>query len=83
MSWPWRQEQTHAMLVGSTGTGKTVAMMDLLDQIRARGHRSIVFDLTGAYISTYFDPSRGFDGENWDLDKIDYGSRTVGWAAQD
>ena len=58
VSWPWRQEQTHAMLVGSTGTGKTVAMMDLLDQIRARGHRSIVFDLTGAYISTYFDPTR-------------------------
>lgn len=50
--WPWRQEQTHAMLIGSTGTGKTVAMMDLLDQIRARGQRSVVFDLTGAYVST-------------------------------
>ena len=36
--------------------GKTVEMMDQLDQIRARGHRAIVFDLTGAYISTYFDP---------------------------
>ena len=56
--WPWRQEQTHAMLIGSTGTGKTVAMMDLLDQIRARGTRSVVFDLTGAYVSTYFDPGR-------------------------
>lgn len=56
--WPWRQEQTHAMLIGSTGTGKTVAMMDLLDQIRARGQRSVVFDLTGAYVSTYFDSER-------------------------
>lgn len=56
--WPWREEQTHAMLIGSTGTGKTVAMMDLLDQIRARGQRSVVFDLTGAYVGTYYDPAR-------------------------
>jgi type IV conjugative transfer system coupling protein TraD len=56
--WPWREEQTHAMLVGSTGTGKTVALMDLLDQVRTRGHRAVVFDLTGAYVSAYYDPAR-------------------------
>ena len=56
--WPWREEQTHAMLIGSTGTGKTVALMDVLDQVRNRGLRSIVFDLTGAYVATYYDPSR-------------------------
>lgn len=55
--WPWREEQTHAMLVGSTGTGKTVALMDLLDQVRDRGHRSVVFDLTGAYVAAYYDPA--------------------------
>jgi type IV conjugative transfer system coupling protein TraD len=56
--WPWREEQTHAMLVGSTGTGKTVALMDVLDQVRERGNRSVVFDLTGAYVETYYDPAR-------------------------
>lgn len=56
--WPWREEQTHAMLIGSTGTGKTVALMDLLDQVRARGQRSVIFDLTGAYVATYYDPTR-------------------------
>lgn len=56
--WPWREEQTHAMLVGSTGTGKTVALMDLLDQVRSRGCRSVVFDLTGAYVANYYDPAR-------------------------
>ena len=56
--YPWREEQAHTMLIGSTGMGKTVAMMDQLDQIRARGHRAIVFDLTGAYISSYFDEER-------------------------
>ena len=58
MPYPWREEQTHAMLIGSTGTGKTVAIMDLIDQIRARGQRAIVFDLTGAFISTFYDPER-------------------------
>ena len=26
--YPWREEQAHSMLIGSTGMGKTVAMMD-------------------------------------------------------
>lgn len=56
--WPWREEQTHAMLIGSTGTGKTVAMMDLIDQIRARGQRAVVFDLTGNYVAKFYDETR-------------------------
>ena len=55
---PWRLEQSHAMLIGTTGTGKTVAMRDLLTQIRAKGHRAVVFDLTGAFIEAFYDPLR-------------------------
>ena len=29
VSWPWRLEQSHAMLVGTTGTGKTVVLTEL------------------------------------------------------
>jgi type IV conjugative transfer system coupling protein TraD len=53
--YPWRLEQSHAMLIGTTGTGKTVAMRDLLRQVRARGARAVVFDLTGAFIEAFFD----------------------------
>jgi type IV conjugative transfer system coupling protein TraD len=53
--YPWRLEQSHAMLIGTTGTGKTVAMRDLLAQVRARGARAVVFDLTGAFIEAFFD----------------------------
>ena len=28
MPYPWREEQAHTMSIGSTGMGKTVAMMD-------------------------------------------------------
>ncbi|WP_156681165.1 type IV secretion system DNA-binding domain-containing protein [Sphingomonas profundi] len=55
---PWRLEQSHAMLIGTTGTGKTVALRDLLAQVRARGHRAVIFDLTGAFIEAFYDPAR-------------------------
>jgi type IV conjugative transfer system coupling protein TraD len=55
---PWRLEQSHTMLIGTTGTGKTVALRDLLAQVRARGARAVVFDLTGAFIEAFYDPAR-------------------------
>ena len=53
--YPWRLEQSHAMLIGTTGTGKTVALRDLLAQVRAKGARAVVFDLTGAFIEAFYD----------------------------
>jgi type IV conjugative transfer system coupling protein TraD len=53
---PWRSEQSHVMLVGTTGTGKTTQMLDLIAQMRQRKDRAIVFDLTGAYTSAFYDP---------------------------
>ena len=46
------------MLIGTTGTGKTVALRDLLQQVRDRGHRAVIFDLTGAFIEAFHDPLR-------------------------
>ncbi|PAX09065.1 type IV secretion system DNA-binding domain-containing protein [Sphingomonas lenta] len=58
VSFPWRLEQSHAMLIGTTGTGKTVALRDLLAQVRTRGQRAVIFDLTGAFIEAFFEPER-------------------------
>src|SRR3546814_17426862 len=58
VSWPWRLEQSHTMLIGTTGTGKTVALSQLLAEARARGQRAVVFDLTGAFIEPFYDPTR-------------------------
>lgn len=52
--YPWRFEQTHAMLVGSTGTGKTTILKSLVTQARERGHRCVIFDLTGTFVQTFY-----------------------------
>ncbi|KEO89743.1 conjugal transfer protein TraD [Erythrobacter longus] len=58
VSWPWRLEQSHTMLIGTTGTGKTVALTQLVTEARQRGQRAVIFDLTGAFIEAYYDPAR-------------------------
>lgn len=55
---PWGREQSHAMLIGTTGTGKTVLLRDLLAQARERQASAVVFDLTGAFIEAFYDPQR-------------------------
>lgn len=58
VSWPWRLEQSHTMLIGTTGTGKTVALTQLVSEARQRGQRAVIFDLTGAFIESFYDPAR-------------------------
>lgn len=52
------KECYHVLLCGSPGSGKSTACKDLLDQIRARGERAIVYDLSGEYLRLYFRPGR-------------------------
>ncbi|WP_339527972.1 type IV secretion system DNA-binding domain-containing protein, partial [Pseudomonas sp. EL_65y_Pfl2_R96] len=54
--YPWRLEQSHTMLIGTTGTGKTTQLRSHVSQIRKLGHRAVIFDLTGTFVETFFDP---------------------------
>ena len=54
--WPKWAERSHTMVSGTTGSGKTVLITDLVEQIRARGERCIVYDKMGSYTETFFDP---------------------------
>ena len=54
--YPWRLEQSHTMLIGTTGTGKTTQLRSLVKQLRAHGHRAVIFDLTGTFVETFYDP---------------------------
>lgn len=51
---PWRLEQSHAMFVGTTGAGKTTELKKIIVQARKRGHRCVVFDLTGGLVENFF-----------------------------
>ncbi len=54
--YPWRLEQSHTMLIGTTGSGKTTQLRSLVTQMRARGHRAVIFDLTGAFVEAFYNP---------------------------
>jgi type IV conjugative transfer system coupling protein TraD len=56
--YPHRTEQSHAMLIGTTGAGKTTELRSLVAQMRARQDTAVIFDLTGAYVEAFYDPSR-------------------------
>ncbi len=56
--WPERAETRHTIVSGTTGSGKTVLIADLVEQIRARGERCVIYDKMGSYAETFFDPGR-------------------------
>lgn len=66
------QEPLHLLAVGSTGTGKTTLMTELMDGLVERGDRLIVVDPNGSYLSAFHR-----DGDTV-LNPFD--SRSPGWS---
>lgn len=72
---PPEDESKHFKLIGSTGTGKSTALRELLHGALERGDRAVIADPDGGYLSRFYDPSRGdvilnpFDARSakWDL----------------
>jgi type IV secretory pathway TraG/TraD family ATPase VirD4 len=68
-------ETKHFKLIGTTGTGKSTAIRELLRGALARGDRAVVADADGAYMRAFYDAARGdlvlnpFDPRSakWDL----------------
>lgn len=53
---PPGKECYHFLVTGSPGSGKSTAIKDLLDQIRQRGARAVVYDLSGEYVELFYRP---------------------------
>lgn len=49
-------ETQHLLLTGTTGSGKTNMLKELLPQIRIIGDRAIVFDVTGEFVDRFYNP---------------------------
>jgi type IV secretory pathway TraG/TraD family ATPase VirD4 len=68
-------ETKHFKMIGTTGTGKSTAINELLTQALARGDRAVIADPDGGYLDKFYDPARGdrvlnpFDPRavRWDL----------------
>ena len=56
--YPERTETQHTIVSGTTGSGKTVLISDLVEQIRKRGERCVIYDKMGSYTKAFFDPGR-------------------------
>jgi len=56
---PRRIETRHFAFLGTTGSGKTTALRQLLDGIERRGEAALVYDTSGEFIAHYYNPARG------------------------
>ncbi|NQY97506.1 MAG: type IV secretion system DNA-binding domain-containing protein [Henriciella sp.] len=59
VSMPLGAHNRHVMVAGTTGTGKSQFLFDLMAQIRANGDRAIIFDKTGAFIERFYSEDAG------------------------
>jgi hypothetical protein len=70
-----QDETKHFKIIGTTGTGKSTAIREIVTAALARGDRLIIADPDGGYRARFYDAARGdvilnpFDGEarKWDL----------------
>jgi Type IV secretion-system coupling protein DNA-binding domain len=68
-------ETKHFKLIGTTGTGKSTAIREILTTALSRGDRAVIADPDSGYLDRFFDSSRGdtilnpFDERSvkWDL----------------
>jgi type IV secretory pathway TraG/TraD family ATPase VirD4 len=54
-----REETRHFKLIGTTGTGKSSAIADLLSAALRRGDRAVIADPDGGYRARFFERRRG------------------------
>jgi type IV secretory pathway TraG/TraD family ATPase VirD4 len=72
---PARDEAKHFKLIGTTGTGKSTAVREMMSSALARGDRAVIADPDGGYLRRFYQKSRGdvilnpFDERSvkWDL----------------
>jgi hypothetical protein len=71
----YEDEAKHFKLIGTTGTGKSTAIREILSAALTRGDRAVIADPDGGYLRRFFDAERGdtilnpFDERSvkWDL----------------
>jgi hypothetical protein len=56
---PPPDETKHFKMVGTTGTGKSTAIREVLDGALKRGDRAVIADPDGGYLNRFYDARRG------------------------
>ncbi|WP_052046128.1 type IV secretion system DNA-binding domain-containing protein [Candidatus Paracaedibacter symbiosus] len=50
------KELQHLLIIGTTGSGKSNCIHELLQQIRKKNQRAVIVDVTGSFIEKYYRP---------------------------
>jgi type IV conjugative transfer system coupling protein TraD len=58
MPYPYQGEMQHTLVVGANGAGKTVLISDIVEQIRNKGDKAIIYDKKGDYTKWFYDPKK-------------------------
>jgi hypothetical protein len=66
-------ETKHFKMIGTTGTGKSTAIRELLEGALERGDRAVIADPDFSYVDRFYDKSRG------DVILNPFDSRAAGW----
>ncbi len=56
--YPWRAETLHTMIAGTTGTGKTTIIRQLVAELRERCEKAVIFDKMGNFVEEFYDSER-------------------------
>ncbi|MGA8707322.1 MAG: type IV secretion system DNA-binding domain-containing protein, partial [Steroidobacteraceae bacterium] len=70
---PDMDESKHFKIIGTTGTGKSTAIRELLSSALLRGHRVVIADPDGSYLRRFYDAERG------DVILNPFDARSVRW----
>ena len=70
---PALDEAKHFKLIGTTGTGKSTAIQEILGAALKRGDRAVIADPDGGYLRQFYDADRG------DVVMNPFDSRSVKW----
>lgn len=70
---PTDAETKHCLVIGRTGTGKTVLLSQVIERLRERGEKAIIYDSKGDYLSMFYDKDR-------DLIFNPLDARSLGWS---
>jgi len=60
-------ETQHILITGSTGSGKTNCLRQLVTQIRKRGEQAVIVDTTGSFITEFYRKEHDFLLNPYDL----------------
>jgi len=73
--YPQNTECRHTILTGTTGSGKTNVMIELLDQIVTKNEKIVIVDTIGTFVNRYYNKDRDII-----LNPLDEDKRCVPWS---